>query len=143
VHLSEEINLQQLAKSSQESGCKYGIVEHPGPRYSKMVDDASLNAYIDQLSHYGFFKGVQPVDLGWRKLFSKEALARLDYILMDALEIPDQKGGYAIIWRDDFSVDDAKAFMARYVEFYVQVLRRNAPISSPVPHSCQNVYGRR
>jgi hypothetical protein len=109
-----------------------------------MTDDQSLNAYIDRLSRYPFFKGVQPVDPGWRKLFSKAALARLDYVLMDALEIPDKQGGYAITWRDDFRVDDASAFMARSVEFYLEVLEEERPniLASPtfLPSSLRDRY---
>jgi histidinol phosphatase-like PHP family hydrolase len=133
VHLSDEMTLVKLAQRSRETNCEFGIVEHPGPRYSPMTDERSLNAYLDQLVHYGFFKGVQPVDPGWRKMFSKEALARLDYVLMDALEIPDNKDGHAIIWKDDFRVDDADAFMARYVDFYLQVLADERPniLASP------------
>jgi len=133
VHLSEETTLEKLARSSREKACRYGIVEHPGPRYSQMSDDRSLNAYLDQLSRYDFYKGIQPVDPGWRKQFSKQALARLDYVLMDAMEIPDGKGGYTIIWDDNFRVEDANAFMARYLAFYVRVLEEERPniLASP------------
>ncbi len=144
VHLSDEMTLEKLVAHSRETGCRYGIVEHPGPRYSRMTDDASLNAYLDRLGRCGFYKGVQPVDPGWRKLFSKEALARLDYVLMDALEIPDDKGGHAIIWRDEFKVADADAFMARYVEFYLRVLEEERPdiLASPtfLPKSLRDRY---
>jgi histidinol phosphatase-like PHP family hydrolase len=122
VHLSQEITFERLAELSRKGGFEVGLVEHPGPRYSRMTDDAALNAYLDRVAGCGFYKGLQPVDPGWRRLFGRETLARLDYVLMDALEIPDGKGRHAILWRDDFAVDDENAFMDRYVGFYLQIL---------------------
>src|SRR6516164_5001037 len=62
VHLSREITLPKLKELSERTGCKFGIVEHPGPRYSRMTDDPSLNSYLDRLGEFGLFKGVQPVE---------------------------------------------------------------------------------
>jgi histidinol phosphatase-like PHP family hydrolase len=133
VHLSREITFERLAELSRERGFQVGLVEHPGPRYSRMTDDKALNAYLDRADQFGFYRGLQPVDLGWRKLFGKATLARLDYVLMDALEIPDGKGGYSILWHDDFEVGDEDAFMDRYVAFYVQILEEEKPdiVASP------------
>jgi len=133
VHLSQEITFENLTQLSRDGGFKVGLVEHPGPRYSRMTDDAALNAYLDRVEGCGFYKGLQPVDPGWRRQFGKETLARLDYVLMDALEIPDGKGGHAILWRDDFAVDDERAFMDRYVAFYLRLLEEEKPdiLASP------------
>ena len=133
VHLSNEITFERLLELSRKGGFRVGVVEHPGPRYSRMTDDLSLNAYLDRLEQCGFYKGLQPVDPGWRRLFGKQALARLDYVLMDALEIPDGKGGYSILWRDDFKVDDEDGFMDRYVAFYLRILEEEKPdvLASP------------
>jgi hypothetical protein len=122
VHLSKEVTFERLVELSRRGGFDVGLVEHPGPRYSRMTDDVALNAYLDRAAGCGFYKGLQPVDPGWRRQFGKAALARLDYVLMDALEIPDGKGGHYILWRDDFAVDDENAFMERYVAFYLRIL---------------------
>lgn len=66
--------------------------------------------------------GLQPVYTGWSKAFSKSVLDRLDYILMDALTLPNSDGTWLAIWQIDTMVDDAEAFMHRYTQFIEQVL---------------------
>ena len=44
---------------------------------------------------------MQPVYPNWAKTFSKELLGQLDYILMDALTLPEKNGGWLAIWRAD------------------------------------------
>ena len=100
---------------------KFGIVEHPGPGY-KIVNDDALRRYLDLLKQYPVYRGLQPVYPDWTKGLSKELLSQLDYILMDALTLPEKGGGWLRIWRPDTLVADKQAFMARYVDFNLQVL---------------------
>ena len=41
---------------------------------------------------------------------------------MDALTLPEKNGGGCASWRSDTKVTDKQAFMARYLDFNVQVL---------------------
>ena len=98
-----------------------GIVEHPGPGYP-INTDADLRHYIDTLRKYPVRIGLQPVYAGWSKSFSKNLLDELDYILMDALTLPNPDGTSLAIWQIDTHVDDEQEFMARYMQFIEQVL---------------------
>jgi len=65
---------------------------------------------------------MQPVYTGWSKAFSKPLLDQLDYVLMDALTLPNSDGTWLPIWQIDTMVDDAEAFMHRYTQFIEQLM---------------------
>ncbi len=121
VHLSGGFNIERAVELSKKRGIKFGIVEHHGPGY-KIVNDEALEKYIEMLDNYPVYKGLQPVYPNWSKAFSKKLLYRLDYILMDALTLPEKDGNWLRIWRADTKVEDKEAFMKRYVDFNLQVL---------------------
>jgi histidinol phosphatase-like PHP family hydrolase len=114
-------NLEWAVELAKKRNVKFGIVEHPGPGY-KIVNDAALKKYINTLKNYPVYKGLQPVYTNWAKAFSKELLYQLDYILMDALTLPEKDGSWLRIWRADTKVADKEAFMKRYVDFNLQIL---------------------
>src|SRR5579864_6572523 len=121
VHLSPTLTIDQAVDLGKQRGVQMGIVEHPGPGYP-INTDADLKHYIEGLRPYRVRIGLQPVYAGWSKSFSKNLLDQLDYILMDALTLPRPDGGWLAIWQIDTMVDDAEAFMTRYMQFIEQVL---------------------
>lgn len=121
VHLSPTLTIDQALNLGKEHGVQLGIVEHPGPGYA-INTDADLRRYIDTLREYPVRIGLQPVYPGWSKAFSKPLLDELDYILMDALTLPNPDGTSLAIWQIDTHVDDEEEFMTRYMQFIEQVL---------------------
>jgi histidinol phosphatase-like PHP family hydrolase len=121
VHLSPTLSIDQALALGKERGVRIGILEHPGPGYP-INTDAELRGYIDNLRKYPVHIGLQPVFAGWSKSFSKNILDELDYILMDALTLPNPDGTALAIWQIDTHVDDDEQFMARYMQFIEQVL---------------------
>lgn len=121
VHLSPTLSIDEAVKLGKERQVQIGIVEHPGPG-NKLNTDADLQQYIDTLRKYPVRIGMQPVYPGWSKAFSKPLLDQLDYVLMDALTLPNPDGTFLAIWQIDTMVDDEQAFMARYLQFIEQVL---------------------
>ena len=121
VHLSPTLTIEQALALGKERGVQLGILEHPGTG-SSINNDADLRRYIDSLRPYPVRIGLQPVYPGWAKSFSKPLLDELDYILMDALTLPQPDGGWLAIWQIDTMVDDAEAFMSRYLQFIEQIL---------------------
>ena len=121
VHLSPTLSIEQAVELGKERGVQIGIVEHPGPGYP-INSDADLKQYIDGLRKYPVRVGLQPVYAGWSKAFSKTLLDELDYVLMDALTLPNPDGTWLAIWQIDTHVDDEEAFMTRYMQFIEQVL---------------------
>ncbi|HZQ93887.1 MAG TPA: twin-arginine translocation signal domain-containing protein [Candidatus Sulfotelmatobacter sp.] len=125
VHLSERLSIEQAVNLGKERRVQIGIVEHPGPGY-KLNSDADLKQYINTLRQYPVRIGLQPVYPGWSKAFSKNLVAQLDYVLMDALTLPNPDGTYLAIWQIDTVVDDGEAFMQRYMQFIEQVMTTEA-----------------
>lgn len=121
VHLSNTLTIDQALQLGKERGVQLGILEHPGPGFP-INTDADLRQYIDKLRKYPVRVGLQPVYPGWSKAFSKPVLDQLDYILMDALTLPNPDGTWLAIWQIDTMVDDGEAFMQRYMQFIEQIL---------------------
>lgn len=138
IHLSEHLSIEQAVQLGKERGVQIGIVEHPGPGY-KLNSDADLQQYLDTLRKYPVRIGVQPVYPGWSNAFSKPLLDQLDYVLMDALTLPNTDGTYLAIWQIDTIVDDEQSFMTRYLAFIEQIMTTEAidifgwPTFLPVP----------
>ena len=121
VHLSPTLSIEQAIQLGKQRQVQIGIVEHPGPSYP-INTDADLKRYIDGLRNYPVRIGLQPVYPGWSKAFSKPLLEELDYVLMDALTLPNPDGTWLAIWQIDTHVDDEEEFMTRYMQFIEQVL---------------------
>ncbi len=121
VHLSPTLSIEQALQLGKERRVQIGIVEHPGPGYP-INTDADLRKYIDGLRKYPVRIGLQPVYPGWSKSFSKSLLDELDYVLMDALTLPNPDGTWLAIWQIDTHVDDEDSFMTRYMQFIEQVM---------------------
>jgi hypothetical protein len=121
VHLSNTLTIDQALQLGKDRGVQLGILEHPGAGFA-LNSDADLQRYIDNLRKYPVHVGLQPVYPGWAKAFSKPVLDQLDYILMDALTLPNPDGTWLAIWQIDTMVDDAEAFMQRYMQFIEQIL---------------------
>jgi hypothetical protein len=120
VHLTREFPIERMLKIAEERGVTFGIVEHPAPWAVK--DDAGLRRYVEGLRPYPVYVGLQPMEPGWDKGFSKEALALVDYVLMDPQSIPLPDGGYQRIWELQTYVEDTDEFMARYMAHCLHVL---------------------
>ncbi|MBI5693711.1 MAG: hypothetical protein HZC55_26850 [Verrucomicrobia bacterium] len=120
--------LAAIAALAREQGVRYGLVEHAGTKenvYPRVLSsDAELLAWVDELEPHGFLKGIQAEWIDWSGCFSRAALARLDYVLTDAMTMPGPGGRRMKLWEKDAVIeDDAQRFMDRFVDWHVQVLR--------------------
>lgn len=129
-HAHPEIGMtvERAVALSKERGVKFGLLQHAGVKESDYPDlvtnDDQLKAWIHSLEGQPVFKGVQAELLNWASAFSKETVARLDYVLSDALTMPDKSGGWIKIWTPAFHCDDAQDFMDRYVDFHEEVMAK-------------------
>ncbi len=121
VHLSGRLPIEKAVQVAKERGVKFGIVEHPGHNY-RIKNDEDLERYLDMLEPHPVYKGIQPVYPKWREAFSKELLKKLDYVLMDAMTLPNPDGTFWRIWRSNTVVGDREKFMDRYVGYYARIL---------------------
>jgi histidinol phosphatase-like PHP family hydrolase len=118
--------VEKLLEISRQRGVKFGIVEHAGKRENDypiiLSNDDELASYIAGLEGKPVFKGVQAEYLDWMSCFSKEAVAKLDYVLSDAMTIRGKDGRRVKMWSPGFEVGDPERFMDHYVEFHEEVI---------------------
>jgi histidinol phosphatase-like PHP family hydrolase len=129
AHLDNS-TIEAVAALGRERGVKLGIVEHAGTRANVypvvLSNDAELAAYLDRLEGHGVYRGVQAEWTDWAACFSRPVLARLDYVLTDAMTFPGKDGQRVKLWEPDVSqrveMADAEAFMERFVDWHVQIV---------------------
>jgi histidinol phosphatase-like PHP family hydrolase len=121
AHFDTPASIPKLVKLAKQRQAKLGIVEHGGFSQPLSSDD-TLISYIKMLSEFPVYKGIQAEGLDWMRCFSKEAVAKLDYVLSDALTFPDKGGKRIEIWQPGVRFDDKQDFMDRYVDFNVRVV---------------------
>lgn len=125
VHTARNFGMDRIMQISRERKVKFGVVEHPG-RYYRIKNDRDLRAYVDELRQYPVYIGLQPTRRNWRKGFSEEVIAQVDYILMDPQQIPNGDGTFMGIWKFDTRVDDTEGFMKKYMAHTVDILKNES-----------------
>jgi len=122
--------IDAVAALGRERGVRLGIVEHAGTKENQypvvLSNDAELAACLAMLEGKGVYRGVQAEWTDWMGCFSRSALARLDYVLTDAMTYPGKDGRRVKLWEADapnrVDMADPAAFMDRYVDWYVRIL---------------------
>jgi hypothetical protein len=131
VHLDNS-TMDKVLGLSRERQVKFGIVEHAGTKENVypvvLSNDAELERYLSMLEGKPVFKGVQTEWTDWMGCFSSEALARLDFVLTDAMTFPGKDGRRVKLWEPEatarVNMSDRQAFMDRYVDWYVETLAK-------------------
>ncbi len=129
VHLDGS-SIGQVAALSKKLGVQFGIVEHAGTKENKypkvLSNDQELQEYLDMLEGKGVYRGVQAEWIDWSSCFSAPMLAKLDYVLMDAMTYPGRDGRRVKLWEKEASqsVDfaDPERFMDRFVDWHVRLI---------------------
>lgn len=128
AHPADDVPLDRQVAEAAARGVKLGIVEHagkPGQNYPHLISsDEAMRAWIARLAPLPVYKGIQAEGLDWPEAFSKQVVAELDYVLSDALTLPEPDGSRTEIWRPWVKVDNKQKWMDRYVEFNVEVIER-------------------
>ncbi|HEV2444557.1 MAG TPA: hypothetical protein VGS58_01490 [Candidatus Sulfopaludibacter sp.] len=122
VHIGDEVSVDQAIRIAKQRGMKFGLLQHAGVRGHGFAvsDDETLNAWVRSLEGKPVFKGIEAETNNWMSAFSRDCIARLDYIQADALGLPDRSGSPMQIWKPDFRPGNTQEFMDRYVDFHVQ-----------------------
>ena len=128
AHITAAPTLERLFAIANARGVRFGVVEHAGDarqhRYRGILaNDSDLNAYVEKLKPWACYKGIQAEGLDWVRCFSRQALARLDYVLTDALTIVDSDGSLVRLWTPAAAkFKDKQDFMERYTTFHLKVM---------------------
>jgi histidinol phosphatase-like PHP family hydrolase len=126
VHL-DNLGIDKAVEISKARGVRFGIVEHAGTKENQypvvLTNDGELTRYMAMLDGKGVMKGIQAEFLDWMGCFSKDVVARLDYVLTDALTFPEKDGRRVELWKTEkVRIDDPRDFMERYVAHNARVI---------------------
>ncbi len=127
IHLKGDLTLEKALEYSRKNGVFYGIAANCGLKFP-ITDDRGINEYIEKMKGQPCFVGMQAEGREWPTLFSKEAIAKFDYVFTDAMTIVDHRGRRARLWMpEEVDVPDKQAFMELLVRTIEQILD-NEPI---------------
>jgi hypothetical protein len=127
VHLKGGLTIDEAVALSRRNGIKYGIAANCGLKFP-ITDDRGIEQFVESMKGQPVFVGMQAEGREWPKLFSKEAIARFDYVFTDAMTIVDHRGQRARLWiKNEVDIPDKQAFMDLLVQTIVGILD-NEPI---------------
>jgi hypothetical protein len=127
IHLKGDLTLEKALAHSREMGVFYGIAANCGVNFP-ITNDQGINEYIKKMEGQPCFVGMQAEGREWPTLFSKEAIARFDYIFTDAMTIVDHRGKRARLWiPEEVDIPDKQAFMELLVKTIEHILD-NEPV---------------
>ena len=127
VHLKGGLTLDEALALSRKTGVYYGIAVNCGVGFG-VTNDAGIYRYLEEMRGQPAFVAMQAEGREWVKMFSREAIARFDYVFTDSMTYTDDRGRRMRLWmRDEVFVDDPQAFMDTLVDRAVGILS-NEPI---------------
>jgi L-rhamnose mutarotase/histidinol phosphatase-like PHP family hydrolase len=127
IHLKGGLTIEEAVALSRQSGIRYGVAANCGLKFP-ITDDRGIERYIHSLKGQPVFIGMQAEGREWPRLFSKEAIAKFDYVFSDAMTIVDHRGRRARLWvKEEVDIPDEQAFMELLVRTIENILR-NEPI---------------
>ena len=128
VHRSDKQSIEDIVEKSKRTGIKFGVMENVAPW--GITNDEQLKAYLDAVSPYPVYVGLQPMSPGWSKNLSKKLIERADYVAMDP-QIVTNGNGYGedvMVWEYATYIEDAEAFMERNMAHYINILTGDEPL---------------
>jgi hypothetical protein len=128
AHVDEPGEFDEAIDRAGASGVKLGILWHAGKKeynYRNMImDDAALEAFLKVLEGKRAYRGIQAEGPDWMECFSKNMIARLDYVLTDALTFRERDGRMVKLWLQGVDVGEVQNFMDRYVDWHVEIMAK-------------------
>ena len=127
AHLKGGLTLEDTLEHTRRTGINYGIAVNGGIGFP-ITDDEGIEQFRRSMEAAPCFIGLQAEGREWPTLFSKEAIARFDYVFTDAMTIYDHRGRRTRLWiKEEVEIPDRQAFMEHLVSSIVTILD-NEPI---------------
>ena len=127
IHLKGGLTLEEALARSRRLGINYGIAFNCGLNFP-ITDDAGIEAVLKTVKGAPCYIGMQAEGREWVKMFSKEAIAKFDYVFTDGMTLANLNGKRARLWiKDEYQIGDKQAFMELLVKSIVGILD-NEPV---------------
>jgi hypothetical protein len=123
VHLVGGLTLEQAVARSLRDGIQYGAAVNGGLR-ERVTDDSAARAFVDSIKDGPFFVGFQAEGREWTGMFSRDAMAKFDYLITDSMTWTDNRGKLMRLWipAEVGDIADRQSFMDTLVDRTVAIL---------------------
>jgi hypothetical protein len=112
---------QKTGKISKDMGVTFGIAEEFDNDDIRVNDTLVMNR-AELAKKNSMYLGLQVARRDWTKVYSKEALSKVDYILADGMIFPNKQGQMLYIWVAGMPLGETQEFMDLYVAHNLKVL---------------------
>jgi hypothetical protein len=100
VHLKGGLTVEEALRESRRLGIMYGIAINGGVGFP-VTNDAAAEEFLRSMQGQPVFVALQGEGREWVTLFSKETIAKFDYVFTDAMTFTDDSGKRMRLWIDD------------------------------------------
>jgi len=123
IHLKGNFILDDAVKKSAAENINYGIAFNCGYKFP-IHNDSQIDSVVKLMRDYPqFFMAMQAEGREWVNIFSKESMAKFDYVFTDGMTFTDAKGRRNRIWiKEETWIDDEQEFMDYLVNTIVKIL---------------------
>jgi hypothetical protein len=123
VHLKGGLTLEEALANSRRLGIMYGIAVNGGLKFP-ITNDAGVENFLATMKGQPAFIGLQGEGREWVTLFSRETIAKFDYIFTDAMTFSDDRGKRVRLWipEEVGEIPDPEQFMEMLVSRIVGIL---------------------
>lgn len=123
IHCKGGFTIDDAVKKSAAEHIKYGIVTNVGIGFP-VHSDSQIDSVINSLKDYPqFLIGMQAEGREWLNNFSKESMAKFDYVFTDGMTFTDAQGRRNRIWiKEETWIDNEEEFMDYLVSTIVNIL---------------------
>ena len=123
MHLKGGLTLDHALAQSRATGIFFGAAVNCGLNFA-ITNDAGINAALETFKGQPVFVAMQAEGREWVKMFSRDAVAKFDYVITDAMTIVDDDGRRMRLWIQDEvpDIQDKQAFMDMLVDRTVKIL---------------------
>jgi hypothetical protein len=127
THLKGGLTIEEALAHARRTGISHGIAVNGGVGFP-IANDAGIEEFRKSMQGAPCFIGLQAEGREWPTLFSREAIAKFDYVFTDAMTIVDHRGKRARLWiKEEVDIPDKQAFMELLVSTIEKILD-NEPI---------------
>jgi hypothetical protein len=123
IHIKGGFTIEDAVLKSKQENIRYGLVVNCGvgfPVHTDLQIDSAVQFYKN---YPQFFLGMQAEGREWVNIFSKESMAKFDYVFTDGMTFTDAKGRRNRIWiKEETWIDDEEQFMDYLVSTIVKIL---------------------
>ena len=123
VHIKGDLTMDKAVQKSRAEHMQYGVAVNCGLGFP-VHSDSQVDSFLVEMKKYPqFFVGMQAEGREWVKIFSKESIAKFDYVFTDGMTFTDEKGRRNRIWmKNETWIDDEQKFMDYLVKTIVKIL---------------------